>query len=138
MPSRQELKDIARTRLKEVKALYNVELYDGATYLSGYVIEAALKARICKILDKEYPEKLTSFKTHRFDELIVMAGLEKRLDEQKRINMAFATNWSLITGWKVESRYNPIGSNTQSDVDDLVRAIEDRVNGILTWIKRTW
>jgi hypothetical protein len=56
MPSRTELKKISQTRLKEVKLLYNHRLYDGALYLSGYIIETALKARICKILDNNYPE----------------------------------------------------------------------------------
>lgn len=46
MPSKNELKALSKTRLKEVKALYDNGLYDGASYLAGYVIELALKARI--------------------------------------------------------------------------------------------
>jgi hypothetical protein len=138
MPNRQELKDIARMRLKEVNVLFENGFIDGAVYLSGYVIEAALKARICKLLNNDYPEKLLSFKSHKFDELIIMAGLEKKLDKQKRININFATNWSLITGWKVESRYNRIGSITHTDAGDYINAIEDRNDGIFTWIKKVW
>ena len=49
MPTRTELIAISKTRFKEVRVLYRNRLYDGANYLSGYVIETALKARICKI-----------------------------------------------------------------------------------------
>jgi HEPN domain-containing protein len=56
MPTRNDFKNISNTRFKEVKALYRNGLYDGAMYLSGYVIETALKARICKLLDSDYPE----------------------------------------------------------------------------------
>jgi len=57
MPTKIELKKLARTRLKEAKVLYQNGLYDGACYLAGYVIELALKARICKVLDlDDYPE----------------------------------------------------------------------------------
>ncbi|MDG6028095.1 MAG: HEPN domain-containing protein [Candidatus Brocadia sp.] len=41
----------------EAKALFDKGLYDGSCYLAGYVIELALKARVCKILDMtDYPE----------------------------------------------------------------------------------
>ena len=68
MPSRGELQLISKTRLKEVKILYQNRLYDGAIYLSGYVIETALKARICRILNDDYPETgeiSKSFLTHK-------------------------------------------------------------------------
>ena len=48
--SRNDLKKISKTRLKEAKTLCDNKLYDGAMYLYGYVIETALKARICKVL----------------------------------------------------------------------------------------
>lgn len=56
MPTRKELQDLAEIRLQEAKVLFEKEFYDGARYLAGYVIELALKARICKILDlDQYP-----------------------------------------------------------------------------------
>ena len=50
MPTRQELKKLAKIRLLEAKALFDKGLYDGACYLAGYVVALALKARICKVL----------------------------------------------------------------------------------------
>jgi len=43
MPTRNELKELAKLRLKEAETLFEAELYDGAVYLCGYVIEFALQ-----------------------------------------------------------------------------------------------
>lgn len=141
MPNRNELKTISRTRLKEVKVLYSNRLYDGAKYLSGYVVETALKARICKILNSEYPETgevARSFLTHKFDNLVKLSGLQSTLDTDLNANVNFKTNWSLVTSWTESFRYKPIGTSSQSDVQDLLTALEDSNDGVLTWIKRRW
>lgn len=141
MPSRDELKKISQTRFKEVKTLYQNNLYDGARYLSGYVVETALKARICKILDSEYPQEgevSRSFLTHKFDNLVRLSGLQKKLDEELNINTNFKTNWSLVTDWTEAFRYKPIGSSSKRDVEDIINALQDDKDGILIWIKRRW
>ncbi len=98
MPTRAELKELARTRLKEAKTLYDSGLYDGASYLAGYVIELALKARICKILDLNvYPETgeiARSFKTHKLDDFIRLAGLQRKFDRAKASNPSLLTVFS--------------------------------------------
>ena len=87
MPTKIELEQLAQTRLDEAKSLIEKGFYDGAFYLAGYVIELALKARICKVLDlSDYPDtgKLgTIFKTHSFDELLLLSGLK---NSSNRIN----------------------------------------------------
>jgi len=141
MPSRLELKKISNTRLKEVKVLYRNQLYDGARYLSGYIIETALKARICKILDADYPETgeiSKSFLTHKFDNLVKLGGLQKTLDNELAANANFKANWALVTGWKETYRYRAIGTSSQSDVQDIINALEDKKDGVLTWIKKRW
>jgi len=84
MATRNELKQISITRLKEAKALFSQGFYDGSIYLSGYVVETALKAKICKLLrEPMYPEsgKIGSaYKTHRIDDLILLAGLREQLN----------------------------------------------------------
>ena len=141
MPSRNELKSISKTRLKEVKALYNNQLYDGATYLSGYAVETALKARICNILDSDYPDTgdiARVYLTHKFDILVKLGGLQKKLEIELNSNINFKANWSLVTSWKETFRYIPIGTSTQSKVQEIIEALEDRNDGILTWIKKRW
>jgi len=141
MATGAELKAISDIRLQEVKALYNNGLYDGAKYLSGYVVESALKARICKILDQDYPEKnndLRSYLTHKFDVLIILAGLKNLFYNESNNNVNFKTNWSLVNDWKEFFRYQPVGTATQAEVRDVIIALEDPNDGILTWIKNKW
>lgn len=87
MPDRKHFHELAMERLQETRLLILNGRYTGARYLSGYIIEAALKSRICKILDSEYPETgeiSKSFLTHKFDLLIKLGGLQKLLDEEKQ------------------------------------------------------
>lgn len=142
MPNRKELQQISKTRLKEVKALYRNRLYDGAAYLSGYVIETALKARICRILKSDYLESgeiARSFLTHRLDNLVTLGGLRKEFDLEANSNINFKANWSLLAeGWNEALRYKPIGTSSQANVQLIINALEDTNDGVLTWIRRRW
>jgi len=141
LPNRTELQQISRTRLREVEVLYQNRLYDGAKYLSGYVIETALKARVCRVLDSEYPETgeiAKSFLTHKFDTLVRLGGLQRTLDNELNTNVNFKTNWALVTSWTETFRYKPIGSSSQTDVQDIINALQDKTYGVLTWIKKRW
>jgi hypothetical protein len=141
MPSRQDFIKISNLRLIEVKVLNRKRLYDGAKYLSGYVIEAALKARICSILDSDYPEIgeiSRSFMTHKFDILIKLGGLQNQLDNELSANINFKTNWSIVTNWSESYRYKPFGSSNETEIEDLLQALEDNNDGVLTWIKNRW
>jgi|ERR1035437_1411627 hypothetical protein len=141
MPSRLDFIKISQVRLIEVKVLNRKRLYDGAKYISGYVIEAALKARICKILDADYPDSgeiAKSFLTHKFDILIKLGGLQKQLDDELSSNINFKTNWSIVTNWSESFRYKPFGSSNQTEITDLLLALEDNNDGVSTWIKNRW
>jgi len=46
-----ELDKIAEARLDDARALLTASRYDGATYLCGYAVEVALKARVCRVLN---------------------------------------------------------------------------------------
>lgn len=47
----KELSELCKERLKDAEILIKAQRYDGAYYLCGYVIELALKKRICKTLN---------------------------------------------------------------------------------------
>lgn len=143
MPTYQELKELAETRLLEAKALYDKGLYDGACYLAGYVIELALKARICKILDmRDYPEfgeisKL--FKTHKYGVLIKLSGLEREFKKARETNEALDINWLLVTAeWSEEIRYRPVGTSSAEITQQIINALEDPKDGVFTWIEKRW
>ena len=56
--TRNDLRRLAWTRLKEARILLHNECWDGAYYLSGYAVECALKACIAKrTLRHEFPDK---------------------------------------------------------------------------------
>jgi len=142
MPTRQELKKLAKTRLLEAKALFDKGLYDGACYLAGYVIELALKARVCRILDMtDYPESgdmSRLFKTHKYDDLVKLSGLERKFEEAKKLNSVLFTNWSLVTVRSEEFRYRPVGTNSKKRAQEIINALENPKDGIFTWIKKRW
>ena len=142
MLTRNELKQLARMRLREAKVLFNEGFHDGACYLAGYVIELALKARICKILDlTEYPQSgeiSRAFKTHRYDDLFKLSGLERKFNDAIGTNPPLLMNWSLLTKWTEEFRYRPIGSSSKKDAEKVINALDNPKDGVFTWIKKRW
>jgi len=142
MLTRNELKGLAKARLKETKALFDRGLYDGACYLAGYVVELALKARICKGLDlDEYPqtgEISRAFKTHKYGDLLKLSGLERRFNDAMGTNPSLLKNWSSLTVWTEDFRYRPIGSSSKKDAEDIINALDDSKDGVFRWIKKRW
>jgi len=136
------LQQIAETRLEEAKALYTAGLYDGAFYLIGYAVETALKACICKLMDEDFPpgsgELAKAFRIHRLKDLVVLAGLRKRLEAKRSQDIDFAANWDLIEGWSEARRYEAIGSSDQSRTQELITALDNPTHGVLTWLKSLW
>lgn len=118
---RIELLDLARTRIRDSELLYRKGRYDSAAYLSGYAVELALKARICKQLkwvgypseDREFKGK-SNFKIHDFDYLLDFTGIADK------IHTNFTTEWSTIKVWSPDYRYRPVGSATQRDVQAMI------------------
>jgi hypothetical protein len=81
MLSTQEMRRIAFARLSDAEALHRAKRFDGASYLCGYSVELALKARICKTLKwAGYPQTnaefqgLASFKVHDLEMLLRLSG----------------------------------------------------------------
>lgn len=123
MISKIELKRIAAARLKDAETLLLSNRFDGATYLCGYAIEVSLKLRICKTLRwTGFPEAnsefkdLQSFKTHDFDALLRLSGIEDKV----KIN--YFTEWSVLQGWKPELRYSKIGTASQQTTTEMISA----------------
>lgn len=123
MLTQKELQKIARARLEDAQILFQNRRYDGAAYLCGYAIELRLKARICRTLGWEgFPstkrefQNLSSFKTHDLDILLKLSGVEKKIKYQ------FLAEWSVISGWRPEVRYQPIGTITRKDAKMMIES----------------
>ena len=125
MIPRADLIRMARGRLKDAQALLDAGRYDGAIYLGGYVVEIALKHRICKTLkwsgfpqtNKEF-QGYQSFKTHDLNVLLSLSGIETKV----RAN--YVTEWSAVSVWDAELRYNLIGSTSKTEAERLVQAAQ--------------
>jgi len=128
-----DLKQLAEDRLNDAKALYHGGQFDGATYMSGYAIEMALKARICKITCcpewPPIPKLEKEFFTHHLDDLVRLGGLESI----KNSNPMLLADWSIVTGWSPDMRYQRLGV-TQQDTQTLLIAL---IN-VFKWIKKNW
>jgi HEPN domain-containing protein len=117
------LRKLARARLSDARALFAARRYDGAAYLSGYVVELALKARICRALRWDgFPEtrqEFQSFATFRTHDLNVLLRLSGR---EKRIIAIHLTEWTRATTWSPDLRDKLPGSAGRVEVDRLLKA----------------
>ena len=120
-----QLDGIAHARIEDAKVLLAAGRFDGATYLCGYAVEIALKARICRVLNwPEFPstsgefQAYRSFQTHELDVLLRLSGQEPNIKQNH-----FAL-WNAVAIWKVESRYNVVGTVQQADAAAMIQAAE--------------
>src|ERR1700674_1441593 len=141
MATREQLKVLAQLRLQEARALFEAGFYDGCAYLCGYVVELALKARICAILNvDEYPSEMkgqirTAFRTHVFDDLKLLAGMEREISASTPVLL---TNWSVASRWKPERRYEPPGTYDRIAAEEILNAIQTKPDGVLPCISLRW
>jgi HEPN domain-containing protein len=122
------LREAAAEKLKDAEVLFNGQRYDATVYLCGYVIELILKARICKVLRfvGGYPapgekHEYGSLLTHKLDVLLRLSGKEAA---KKRI----AKDWSIVSDWNSEMRYDAPGSITQGDAEKRLEATKRLIN----------
>lgn len=131
MIQRNELRKIARARLKDADILMASRRYDGAIYLCGYAIELILKARICRTLKWQgYPstnrefQNYQSFRTHDLDVLLHLTGLEQK------IKTNFFAEWSAVAQWNPAARYQPVGTARKNDADIMISASKTLIGKI--------
>jgi HEPN domain-containing protein len=135
MISRRTLRTIAMETLADAEVLLRHQRWKGAYYLCGYVVEIALKERICETLDwLEYPETnrefeaLSSFRTHALDLLLRLSGIERQVREQ------MTGTWAGIRDWYPKLRYG--APDVQSE--DKARTMLTRTKVFLEalWINK--
>lgn len=126
MIARTDLRKRAKAKLKDAEILYQNKRYDGAVYLSGYVMELILKARTCRTLNwTDFPEtnrefqEYRSFKTHNLDILLSLSGLEQK------IKIHHFVDWSNVNQWNPEMRYSDIGNVSSVDAKDMIDSIKN-------------
>jgi len=140
MANHQQLREISKARLRTAEILLDNFDFDGAVYIMGYALECALKAVICKNLNLlNYPDKGSKdieniFKTHKFDILLILSGMEN--DFSLKSPKKRYENWSELTKWTTDIRYEPVGTRTATEAKRMYNALVEKPHGVITWIKR--
>ena len=137
--TRNDLRQLARVRLKEAKALLDAGHYDGAYYPTGLAVECALKACIAKQTQRyDFPDKEVVLKSwqHNLTRLLDPAGLERALHKDTVGDRILSENWSLVKDWQVGDRYEL--NRYYRAARDLYEAVTARKSGVLKWIRQYW
>jgi HEPN domain-containing protein len=138
--NRIDLQNLAELRIKEARILLEAASYPGAFYLAGYSIECALKACIAKETKEhdfpDRPEEVRKIYTHNLDQLLGLAKLKDKFEEDKKSNKDLDAYWNSIVNWSEEKRYEL--ELTEKEAVDLWNAIADPTNGVLQWLKKCW
>lgn len=135
---RCDLQKLSSVRHQEAKVLFQSGQYSGAYYLAGYAVECALKACIAKLTQKhEFPDKdrVNKSYSHKLSDLMTLAGLKTRLDDDMNGSSRLAANWEFARNWSEESRYRLWN---RAEAESMIDAITERKEGVIPWIKRHW
>lgn len=102
----------------------------------GYVPEYALKAVIAKSFSDIYPLDKKGYRTHNIDVLKNKANLSAELKKEQKNNPRFKANWSTLSSWTSEFRYET-GFKNQTAIR-FMNALNNKKGGVYPWIKRYW
>jgi len=137
--NRKDFQEIANIRRREAKVLLDHGNYSGSYYLSGYVIECALKACIAKKTQKYDfpPDKKTIGKiyTHNLEELVTGAELKRDLDNERIREPNFDIYWGVVKDWNESSRYKKY---IRIEAKNMYEAVVSRNHGVFIWIRQYW
>ncbi|MBI1918689.1 MAG: HEPN domain-containing protein [Planctomycetes bacterium] len=140
---RKKLQNLAKTRLKDAKALLGRKRWSGAYYLCGYAIECALKACLLRYLgesgavfgEQSYLKKLADCWTHDLVKLVNLAGLDAEFGAARGVNAVLNDFWTVTKDWKETSRYE---EKTEAEAKRLYEAVSHKPDGVFRWIQSRW
>jgi HEPN domain-containing protein len=143
MTSPEEIIQIANTRLEEAKLLLEKDYYSGAFYLSGYSVELALKAKICRVFDmpklfvetnsdKDINEIRKSVTTHNLYVLLTFSGLKPKYEALQETNPEMFVNIAFVVrNWNEAERYKIDLPVRHTLIKDMLNNLEE----FLEWIQ---
>ncbi len=107
--NKNDFRKLALQRLEDARVLLSRRRYAGAYYLSGYVVECALKACIAQRTKRfdfpPEPNTVRDMYVHDLMKLLKTAGLDSRLNADFRTDKKLQANWTLARDWNEKSRY---------------------------------
>lgn len=139
--NRAEFQQLSLERIEDARELLAASRWSGAYYLAGYSLECALKSCILTYI-ANHPEIIfknkgysTSCWTHDLKNLVPLAGLKDERDKATAANLNLGMNWQIAKDWDESYRYKV---STRLQAEKLFAAIEDKTDGVLTWVKNFW
>lgn len=137
--NRSDFQQLADLHLEHAKALLDAQLYSGAYYVCGYAVECALKACICRQTSEfdfyPHPKVVQTAWSHKLTDLVRLAGLNEKMEDERRNDKELGVNWKIVEDWSENSRYE---LHRQHEAEDLFSAVADRSHGVLACIRRYW
>ena len=136
---RTDLQRLAELRLRDARLLLDSKAYESAYYLAGYAVECALKACVAKqIREFDFPEKrlVERAYTHSLSQLVEVSGVKLIFEEAGATNESLRLSWTIVRKWSEASRYSV--ETTEQAARDMVAAVGDEANGVLSWLKNHW
>jgi hypothetical protein len=136
--NRNDLKVLARIRIRDAHVLLSAGNYEGAYYLCGYAIECGLKACIArKTKAHDFPDKdmVSASYTHNLHQLVKTAGLELILKRAIQKDKHFEKSWAVVKDWTEKSRYE---KTSNKKAKDLYLAVTNKRSGVMKWIEKYW
>jgi hypothetical protein len=139
--TRADWQQLAEERAKDAQALLAVSQWSGAYYLGGYTVECGLKSCVVVrvvaapeliFLDKRFSEKCW---THDLEDLVKLTDLGAVRGVAVAANATLNLNWQFVFAWSEQDRYR---MKTEVQARELVAAVTDPVNGVLSCIKARW
>jgi hypothetical protein len=134
--TKADFQKLADIRVREAKILLDAGEHDGAYYLAGYAVEAALKACIIRMLNTSDAWQESGFSNkcwkHDLESLLELAGLKAAISTVGPV----LVQWAVVKDWTEHSRYEH--GKTHLQAQQLYDAITDPTDGVLQWLKTRW
>ncbi len=142
--NRKQWQNVAKERLKDAKALLGRKRWAAAYYISGYVIECALKACLLRHLgesdavfgDEKYLRRLSECWTHDLVKLVGLAGLEADFGAARGANSVLEGYWGVAKDWKETARY--VESRPEAEARAMFEAVSHNPDGVFKWMQSRW
>jgi HEPN domain-containing protein len=132
---KSDFERLVQTRIREARLLLAGGEFDGCYYLTGYAVEAALKACIAKATRRfEFPDRGRANRvfTHDLGRLLEEARLAAAMRAE---TVVLRGKWAIVLRWTVDVRY---AAGTSHDVAaELLTAAAGR-GGVIPWLKGHW
>ena len=112
--------------------------FEASYYLAGYAVECALKACIAKKTKRfDFPDKSLAIGAYSHDllQLAKVADVDEEIMAESANDPLFLVQWTLARKWSEQSRYH---SKRKEEAQALLKAVGDRKQGILRWIRQHW